>query len=136
MAVLPSIDEQMAVQAVLAPPLSLSLSLTHSSGSNSEARWLTTCRLQTLHTRALSLIRRNWSAGLLSALPSNLKRPPCSLCKTEGHCERSKVLFLHVTEQLQIFRPYPPLNTYLYFVKGNLYNFCCHLVMLTVIQGL
>ncbi len=113
---MPCIDEQMAVQAVLAP--SASLSLSHSSGSNSGARWLTTCRLQTLHTRAQFPIGRNWSAGLLSALPSTLKKPPCSLCKAEGHCGRSKVLLLSVMEQLLIFQPNPPFNTYLYFTKG------------------
>lgn len=99
--------------------LLLPLPLSHSSGSNSGARWLTTCRLQTLHTRAQSLIRQNWSAGLLSALPYTLKKPPCSPCKAEGHCGRSKVLLLHVMEQLLIFRPNPPLNTYLYSTKGN-----------------
>lgn len=117
----------MAVQAVLAP--SASFSRSHSSGSNSGARWLTTCRLQTLHTRARSLIRPNRSAGLLSALPSTLRKPPCSPCKAEGHRERSKVLLLHVMEQLLIFRPNPPLNTYLHSTKGNYTPLCCHLNM-------
>lgn len=89
--------------------LSLLLALSHSSGSNSGTRWLTTCRLQTLLTGAQSLIRRNRSADMLSVLLSTSRKlpSPYSLCKAEG-CHRSKVLLL--MEQLLISQPKPPLS--------------------------
>lgn len=64
--------------------LPLLLSLSHSSGSNSGTRWLTTCRLQTLLTRAQSVIRQNWSAGMLSALPSTSRKPRLFLVQSCG----------------------------------------------------
>lgn len=89
--------------------LPLLLSLSHSSGSNSGTRWLTTCRLQTLLTGAQSLIRRNRSAGMLSALPSTSRKTPPSLSLVQSH--RSKVSLLCVMEQLLISQPKPPLST-------------------------
>lgn len=108
--------------------LSLWLSLSHSSGSNSRARWLTTCRLQTLHTRARSLICWKRSAGLLSALPSTLKRPPCSPRKAEGHYGRSNVSLLHVMEQLLIFWPTPAIK-YIPLLYQREFVLLLHLVM-------
>lgn len=93
--------------------LTLLRSLSHSSGSNSGTRWLTTCRLQTLLTGAQSLIRQNRSADMLPALPSTSRKPrpppsPYFLCKAED-CHRSKVLLL--MEQLLIPQPKRPLST-------------------------
>lgn len=64
--------------------LPLLLSRSHSSGSSSGTRWLTTCRLQTLLTRAQSLIRQTRSAGMLSALPSTPESPPFFLVQSCG----------------------------------------------------
>lgn len=117
---MPSIDEQMAVQAVRTASASLSLSLTpmgQTVGPGGLPR-----RLQTLHARARSLIHHNWSSGLLSALHSTFIKCLCSLCKAEGHCGRSKVLLLHRMEQLLSFWPISSLNavTYLCFTMSFL----------------
>lgn len=99
--------------------LPLPLSLSHSSGSNSGTRWLTTCRLQTLLTRAQSVIRQNWSAGMLSALPSTSRKPRLFLVQSCG-LSQVKSLAPMCNEQSLISQPKPALSTRLFQKQDTL----------------
>lgn len=64
----------------------------------------------------------SWSALCPALHPQKAPRP---LCKAEGHCGRSKVLLLHVMEQLLIFFTQSTIKYIRLLYQRDLYPFCC-----------
>lgn len=108
---MPSIDEQMAVQAVLAPSPALPLSLQWVNQRDQVVNHMSPPDIA--HRGSVSDTSKpvSWHV-LCPALHLPKASPsPYSLCKAED-CHRSKVLLL--MEQLLISQPKPPLSTCYY----------------------